>query len=67
MESTVIFLRELADRLDGWAHESLSGGWSTHQVQANIESANECRRKAAELERTITTIFQDHRRTSESD
>jgi len=27
------FLIRLADRLDAWADESETGGWSTHQVQ----------------------------------
>lgn len=43
------FLTGLADRLDRWAHQSRVGGWSTHQVDDNIEAANDCRRIAAEL------------------
>lgn len=46
------FLDRLADRLDSWAAESRSGGWSTHQVAANLETANECRREAARLRPT---------------
>lgn len=46
---TVEFLMDLADRLDKWAEESRTGGWSTHQVDRNREEANSCRRKAAEL------------------
>ena len=43
------FLDDLANRLDGWATESRTGGWSTHQVKANLDAANDCRRKAAEI------------------
>lgn len=45
----ILFLNTLADRLDRWATESKSGGWSTHQVQANTHAADECRRMAARL------------------
>ena len=51
IEKTILFLLELADKLDGWAESSLHGGWSTHQVEANRQVANECRRRAAELKR----------------
>lgn len=51
IENTLEFLREMADKLDQWAIESRSGGWSTHQVQSNIQAANDCRRQAAELRR----------------
>lgn len=50
---TVYFLEELANTLDGWARQSEGGGWSTHQVEANRREANECRRRAAELKRSI--------------
>ncbi|WP_454627005.1 hypothetical protein [Bradyrhizobium cenepequi] len=43
------YLSALADQLDAWAEESKNGGWSTHQVQANIATANSCRRVAARL------------------
>lgn len=46
-------LNGMADRLDEWAAQSLSGGWSTHQVDANRAMANEARRCAAQLRRTI--------------
>lgn len=46
---TILFLDTLADRLDGWAIQSQKGGWSTHQVDANIAAADECRRTAARL------------------
>jgi hypothetical protein len=43
------YLSTLADQLDMWAEESRNGGWSTHQVQANINAADSCRRMAARL------------------
>ena len=46
----------LADVLDGWANESRSGGWSTHQVVGNIEAANKCRRMAALARSTLSKI-----------
>lgn len=49
LTDTADFLEGLANRIDGWAAESSTGGWSTHQVKANLEAANDCRRKAAEL------------------
>lgn len=50
---TVAFLNSLADRLDGWAEQSRSGGWSTHQVEPNRKTADECRRSAARLNRAF--------------
>lgn len=50
---TIAFLEIMADRLDGWARDSRSGGWSTHQVQANITAADECRRQAAKLKTAL--------------
>lgn len=32
-------LRETAEKLEQWARESRSGGWSTHQVAANLAQA----------------------------
>jgi hypothetical protein len=46
---TAIFLDGVANQLDQWAKESRNGGWSTHQVEANIQWANNCRRRAAEI------------------
>lgn len=45
----IIFLEKMANKLDGWAQQSQSGGWSTHQVGVNIEAANDCRRMASRL------------------
>lgn len=42
-------LDEYANLLDGWARESRTGGWATHQVNENIENANKMRRDAAEI------------------
>jgi hypothetical protein len=50
MKRTIEFLNNLANRLDRWAAESRSAGWSTHQVQENVDTANECRREAARLQ-----------------
>lgn len=49
LEHQIAFLEVIADRLDKWASDSRSGGWSTHQVDANISTANDCRRQAAQL------------------
>ena len=43
------FLDNLANKLDSWAEQSRTGGWSTHQVEANLSAANDCRRLAAKL------------------
>jgi hypothetical protein len=50
---TIDFLLSLADRLDGWASASENGGWSTHQVKANRDAANDCRRQAAILRQDL--------------
>lgn len=48
--TTVIeFLERHADTLDRWAEQSLKGWSSTHQVVANTEAANACRRMAAQM------------------
>lgn len=46
LTDNVEFLEKIADTLDSWAKESKEGGWSTHQVEANLRLAKECRRKA---------------------
>ena len=46
-------LEHLADTLDDWAAQSKNGGWSTHQVDANVSEANKCRRNAAEIRRYL--------------
>jgi hypothetical protein len=51
---TAGFLDGLAMRLDGWAKESRTGGWSTHQVEANTKAADDCRRAAANLRAALT-------------
>jgi hypothetical protein len=53
LEKTVNFLEGLANTLDGWAEASTAGGWSTHQVKANRDAANDCRRHAAQLRAEI--------------
>jgi hypothetical protein len=47
------YLSTMADQLDAWAEQSRTGGWSTHQVTANIDMANSCRRMAAKLRHAI--------------
>jgi len=49
----ILFLDQLADTLDRWANQSRSGMWSTHQVRANREEANNVRRQAAMLRKAI--------------
>lgn len=39
----------LAVKLDRWATESQTGGWSTHQVAENIKTAADCRRYATHI------------------
>ena len=47
------YLSSLADQLDAWAEQSKTGGWSTHQVEANTNAANSCRRMAARLRASL--------------
>lgn len=47
------YLHELANQMDDWAEESRIGGWSTHQVAAQRELANQIRRREAEFRREI--------------
>lgn len=47
MRETADFLLKMADDIDGWAEQSRSGGWSTHQVTANREAAAKLRERAA--------------------
>lgn len=54
IEATALFLDSLANRLDGWARDSQSYGWSTHQVSANVSAANDCRRMAAEARAALS-------------
>ena len=49
LEDSALAFDALADKLDGWAEASRRGGWSTHQVKANEEAANDCRRRASRL------------------
>jgi hypothetical protein len=45
------FLEDLANTLDDWAKQTMSGGWSTHQVEDNRRQADNVRREAAALRR----------------
>ena len=53
ISAAIGFLEALADRLDGWAMQSRSGGWSTHQVAENNKTADECRRMVASLKSAL--------------
>lgn len=54
LNDNAVFLEKIADIMDRWAKESRDGGWSTHQVEANIETANECRRMAASIKGLVS-------------
>lgn len=43
-----------ADQLDTWARESVSGGWSTHQVDPMRKKADVLRREAAALREALS-------------
>lgn len=58
-KAAVVFLRNLAETLDGWATESRSGGWSTHQVDANRRNAGYCRQHADALERAAEALVKE--------
>lgn len=45
----------LAVKLDRWAAESRSGGWSTHQVDENRKTADDCRRYASQIREALPT------------
>jgi len=53
MIATRAFLLETADKLDDMVEQSRGGGWSTHHSAAQTALANECRRRAARLARSI--------------
>ena len=50
------FLDQIANVLDTWADDSRKGGWSTHQVGANQEQANACRREAASIRKRLANL-----------
>lgn len=47
--NTATFLNELANTMEMWAIHSRTGGWSTHQVEANRQQAQRCREEAVKL------------------
>ena len=49
LESCAKLFDILAAKLDRWAVESQTGGWSTHQVDENLKTANDCRRYASQI------------------
>lgn len=72
METLILaqgFLEGMAVRLDNWAEQSKTGGWSTHQVEANRNAADDCRRMAATIsaaqtgggtQPAVTTFIAEH-------
>lgn len=50
------FLTLAADKLDDWAEDSRTGGWSTHQVEGNRALADACRRQAAGANRILRDV-----------
>lgn len=54
LERAAIAFDGMANIMDAWADESRRGGWSTHQVEANRQQANNARRYAAQIRRAIT-------------
>ena len=48
IDRLIYFLEDTANTLDQMARDSLTGGWSTHQVDAHRRLADACRRQAAE-------------------
>lgn len=53
-QQTADFLMNMADDIEGWAEQSRSGGWSTHQVEANRKAAIKLRDQAASLYRAAS-------------
>lgn len=53
---TLKVLEETADTCARWAGESARGGWSVHQVSANLETAQKLRAQADALHDTINTL-----------
>jgi hypothetical protein len=51
LRETADLLMKMADEIDGWADQSLAGGWSTHQVKPNRVAASKLREQAAKLYR----------------
>ncbi len=49
LKEAIKLLEEEAMQLDGWADESRSGGWSTHQVKPMRARASFLRAKVVEL------------------
>lgn len=53
IEQAVLALEESALDLREWAHESVKGGWSTHQVSRNQSMAVKLEREARKLRAVI--------------
>lgn len=53
LEETSDLLLSSADQCDKWAQESVRGGWSTHQVDANRKMADQLRLESDRLKKEI--------------
>ena len=53
LKEAIKLLKDEAKQLDHWARESLSGGWSTHQVEPMKKQAAFLRKSIAALERQV--------------
>lgn len=49
LKEAISFLDSMAKELNSWAEESLSGGWSTHQVYQNREQSKKCKELSSRL------------------
>lgn len=50
MEKLIWVLKDEIELLERWAAQSESGGWSTHQVEAQKERANELKAVLFDIE-----------------
>lgn len=55
-EQACVEMSQAADKCDGWAEQSVGGGWSTHQVKPNRELADTLRRRASMTRRALPVI-----------
>lgn len=53
---TLQVLDDMARTCEQWALESARGGWSTHQVDANLQAAHKLRAQAGALRDAINML-----------
>jgi hypothetical protein len=58
INTLIAVLEDAAWHCDKWAKESESGGWSTHQVDANRKLADHLRREIAEAKQELKELMQ---------